>query len=278
MTDDARKSLERIETKKRHLFQRFAEKIKADDNTTYRIFVEGNDGIGKSTACKKMAEFFAALGLSTKLISFPDYDTETGALLKKIYRETSPDDRHPELDMYIHKANIREALFKYDDKEEYDIIIFDRSPISNFLYHASLPVLSKYTNYSVSERLALSEYLYNQYEHICGDEMKIFYFNNKVKVVDKIFIMYGIPHIPEDETEREYDKNDRNNDLQARIRNICEFIDKAGYECFNTKLYNEFYLNKNTMAWNAKGRYLPNATLFYSVLYSLFFDELTSEM
>jgi thymidylate kinase len=150
MADPAKESLQRIETKKRGLFKKFAERVRAEKNTTYRIFVEGNDNIGKSTACEKIYNYFTELGLSVKLISFPDYNTETGTLIKKIYREYSIDERHPEMDMYLHKANVREVLFNQvgKDKEEYDVIIFDRSPISNFLYHASLPFHSKYTVYS----------------------------------------------------------------------------------------------------------------------------------
>lgn len=280
MADPAKNALQRIETKKRGLFKKFAKRVRTEKNTTYRIFVEGNDNMGKSTACKKIYNYFTELGLSVKLISFPDYNTETGALIKKIYSEYSIDERHPEMDMYLHKANVREVLFNQvgKDKEEYDVIIFDRSPISNFLYHASLPFHSKYTVYSSEEKQALAEYLFEQYERICGDDMKIFYFNNRLKVVDKLFIMYGKPPVSENPDDREYDLNDTNLELQKNIRNICEFIDKTGYDNYNTRLYNEFYLTKTTMSWDAKGRRLSNASLLYSVLYSLFFDELTAEL
>lgn len=273
---EVRESIQRIETKKMILFKSFAKRVKQSDNTTYRIILEGNDGLGKSTIAEKFKVFFESLGLSVKCVHFPIYSNYTGKCLKELYTNKGPDERHPEIDLFLHKANIREYMYdmveRGSDKNEYDVIIIDRSPISNFLYHATLPLKSKYSTYSNEQLDAITDFLYYQYQTICGDEMKLLHFNCKHIVSDKIFLVYGDPP----KNDRENEKNDLNINLQQKVKALCEFIDRVGYDCFGSKLYTEFYIDRRTFAYNTKGKYISDANLIYSVLYSLFFDELTS--
>ena len=50
------------------------------------IVIEGLDGSGKATQAKKLAEQMNKLGIKTRQISFPDYESESSALVKMYLR------------------------------------------------------------------------------------------------------------------------------------------------------------------------------------------------
>lgn len=51
------------------------------------VVIEGVDAAGKQTQAKRLAEALRTRGLNVGELSFPNYQTETGALIKKILRQ-----------------------------------------------------------------------------------------------------------------------------------------------------------------------------------------------
>ena len=46
------------------------------------IVIEGLDGSGKATQTKLLQEYLAAQGISVRRVSFPDYESDSSALVK----------------------------------------------------------------------------------------------------------------------------------------------------------------------------------------------------
>lgn len=46
------------------------------------LVIEGIDGSGKATQAKRLFDYYAAAGQTTRLVSFPDYDSESSSLVR----------------------------------------------------------------------------------------------------------------------------------------------------------------------------------------------------
>ncbi|WP_036931288.1 dTMP kinase [Proteocatella sphenisci] len=106
------------------------------------ISIEGTDSSGKQTQTKMTYEYFEKKGLKTRQISFPDYDSDSSALVKMYLNGDfgkNPGDVSAEV-ASIFFACDRFASFRTSWKKYYDegyIIISDRYTSSNIINQAS---------------------------------------------------------------------------------------------------------------------------------------------
>lgn len=106
------------------------------------IVIEGLDGSGKATNAKALSEKLESLGKRVKKITFPDYDSDSSALVK-MYLSGSFGSRPDDVNAYAASAFYavdRYASFKTDWKKDYDEgawIIADRYTTSNAVHQAS---------------------------------------------------------------------------------------------------------------------------------------------
>lgn len=95
------------------------------------IVLEGLDASGKRTQSIKLQTHYQLWGLKTKLISFPNYEIESGHRIQQYL--------HGELDLDPWKASHlysenRYMTLKDMDLDDVDVVIFDRYATSNYLY------------------------------------------------------------------------------------------------------------------------------------------------
>lgn len=106
------------------------------------IIIEGNDASGKETQSKLLFEYFRSQKIQSELISFPDYGSESSALVKMYLNGLfgqSADDVNPRA-ASIFFACDRYASYKTKWEQRYlagDIIIADRYTTSNAVHQAS---------------------------------------------------------------------------------------------------------------------------------------------
>lgn len=106
------------------------------------IVIEGLDGSGKATNAKALSEKLESLGKKVKKITFPDYQSDSSALVK-MYLAGSFGSRPDDVNAYAASAFYavdRFASFKTDWKKDYDEgawIIADRYTTSNAVHQAS---------------------------------------------------------------------------------------------------------------------------------------------
>lgn len=106
------------------------------------ISIEGTDSSGKQTQTRMTYEYFEKKGLKTRQISFPDYDSDSSALVKMYLNGDfgkNPGDVSAEV-ASIFFACDRFASFRTSWKKYYDegyIIISDRYTSSNIINQAS---------------------------------------------------------------------------------------------------------------------------------------------
>jgi len=106
------------------------------------ISIEGTDSSGKQTQTKMLYEYFKKKGLKTRQISFPDYESDSSALVKMYLNGDfgkNPGDVSAEV-ASIFFACDRFASFRTSWKKYYDegyIIISDRYTSSNIINQAS---------------------------------------------------------------------------------------------------------------------------------------------
>lgn len=123
------------------------------------ITIEGTDASGKQTQSKLLLDYYQKKGAKVKLITFPDYDSESSALVKMYLGGEfgeNPDDINPKA-ASIFFACDRYASFKTKWKQYYDegyIIIADRYTSSNVIHQAS-----KIKDYD--ERMTFIDWLYD---------------------------------------------------------------------------------------------------------------------
>lgn len=106
------------------------------------IVIDGLDGSGKQTQAKRLCERLTAEGFSVRTLSFPDYQSDSSALVK-MYLEgrlgSSPDDVNAYAASSFYAVD-RVASYINDwraDCERCDYIIADRYTTSNIIHQMS---------------------------------------------------------------------------------------------------------------------------------------------
>ena len=108
------------------------------------IVIEGLDGSGKATQAKLLAEKMAAAGVKVKQVSFPDYNSDSSALVK-MYLNGEFGTNAYDVNAYAASsfyAIDRYASFMKNWKKDYEsgVIIADRYTTSNAIHQcAKLP-------------------------------------------------------------------------------------------------------------------------------------------
>ena len=111
--------------------------------SAFMVNVEGTDGSGKETQCKKLLKYFEKRGYKTKMISFPMYDNESSTFVKKYlngeYGKVNDNIINEygasvlfTLDRYISFITDWKKIY-----DTYDVIILDRYVESNIIYQAA---------------------------------------------------------------------------------------------------------------------------------------------
>ena len=106
------------------------------------IVLEGLDGSGKATQTQMLCEALAKEGLRVRQISFPDYDSESSALVKMYLGGAfgvSPADVNPHAASSFYAVD-RFASYQRDWKQAYlsgTVILADRYVTSNLIYQLS---------------------------------------------------------------------------------------------------------------------------------------------
>ena len=106
------------------------------------IVLEGIDGSGKATQSEFLEQNLISLGKDVMHISFPDYESESSALVKMYLRGdfgTNPDQISPYISSTFFAAD-RYASYKTDFEDFYlngGIILADRYTTSNMVHQAS---------------------------------------------------------------------------------------------------------------------------------------------
>lgn len=105
------------------------------------IVIEGLDGSGKGTQAKLLTESLQAEGIRTRKVSFPDYESDSSALVK-MYLAGNFGTRPGDVNAYAASsfyAVDRFASYKKDWKEDYDegVIVADRYTTSNAVHQCS---------------------------------------------------------------------------------------------------------------------------------------------
>lgn len=107
-----------------------------------KLFViDGTDGSGKQTQIQKLKERFDKEGIEYKAVSFPNYDSESSALVK-MYLNGEFGDNPQQISPYIAStfyAADRYATFKKGYEEYYNnggIILADRYTTANMVHQA----------------------------------------------------------------------------------------------------------------------------------------------
>lgn len=111
------------------------------------IVIEGLDGSGKATQAEKLYQALRSQNINTIKISFPDYESDSSALIKMYLRGDfgdSPDSVNAYAASSFYAVD-RYASFKKDWEEKYNegfVIIADRYTTSNMIHQCSkLPQL-----------------------------------------------------------------------------------------------------------------------------------------
>ena len=102
------------------------------------IVIEGLDGSGKATQAKLLSESLSERGIKTRKVSFPDYDSDSSALVKMYLRGdfgSHPDDVNAYAASSFFAVD-RYASYMHDWKDDYSrgIIIADRYTTSNAIH------------------------------------------------------------------------------------------------------------------------------------------------
>lgn len=108
-----------------------------------KLFViEGLDGSGKATQAQRLYEFLEKEGIPVRKVSFPDYDSDSSALVKMYLNGqfgTDPDDVNAYAASTFYAVD-RFASYKKDWGEFYDsggVVVADRYTTSNAIHQCS---------------------------------------------------------------------------------------------------------------------------------------------
>ena len=102
------------------------------------ISIEGTDGCGKKTQTELLFKYLIGKGFKCKLISFPNYESESCSPVKMFLRGDF--EEFGGLDAYQASAFYavdRVATMKRVNVEDYDFIIFDRYVASNMIHQSA---------------------------------------------------------------------------------------------------------------------------------------------
>lgn len=102
------------------------------------ITIDGTDGSGKATQSKLLYDYLTSKGYKTKLISFPNYESQSSALVK-MYLGGEFGKNADCLDAYQASAIFavdRLATIKLANLQQYDYVILDRYTTSNMIHQA----------------------------------------------------------------------------------------------------------------------------------------------
>lgn len=105
------------------------------------IVIEGLDGSGKATQAQLLCEALKKSGIQTRKVSFPDYASDSSALVKMYLAGqfgTDPNDVNAYAASAFYAVD-RYASYKKDWKEDYEngVIIADRYTTSNAIHQCS---------------------------------------------------------------------------------------------------------------------------------------------
>ena len=106
------------------------------------IIIEGSDGSGKATQTEKLYTKFLGAGLKVKKVEFPNYESESSALIKMYLNGDfgkEPNDVNPYVASTFYAVD-RFASYKREWKSFYDeggIILADRYTTSNMVHQAA---------------------------------------------------------------------------------------------------------------------------------------------
>ena len=103
------------------------------------IVLDGVDASGKATQAKLLAEALSNAGFKTKLMSFPNYDSQSSALVK-MYLNGEWGTNISEINTYAVASAYaldRYVSMKNTDFGEYDVVVMDRYTTSNAIHQAS---------------------------------------------------------------------------------------------------------------------------------------------
>ena len=116
------------------------------------IVIEGLDGSGKATQAKLLAETLQKQGLPVRSVTFPDYESDSSALVKMYLRGemgSHPDDVNAYAASTFYAVD-RYASYKKDWHEFYmggGIVIADRYTTSNMVHQCSKLPRSQWDGY-----------------------------------------------------------------------------------------------------------------------------------
>ncbi len=96
------------------------------------ITFEGIDGCGKETQSKLIYDYLTQCGYKSLLISFPDYSTSLGQVIKDALQDNSFD-RYA-LQMLFSADRLRQTPDILNNKHDYDYAILDRYKWSGLVY------------------------------------------------------------------------------------------------------------------------------------------------
>lgn len=129
------------------------------------INIEGNDGTGKRSVACKLQEVLSQLNLHASVIDFPQYESLTGNLVQKFLTGDlcgDPVSTDPYLGSMPYTLDRISYLHQnFDLFSDYQVLIFNRSYMSNFFYQ-----FSKYFNsgrWKTTKMSDLAEWLRIQY-------------------------------------------------------------------------------------------------------------------
>ena len=103
------------------------------------IDIEGTDGSGKHTQTKMLYKYLLAKGYNVKMISFPNYESESSALVK-MFLAGKLGDSADCLNGYqasVLYAVDRLATMKQINCKDYDFVLFDRYTPSNMIHQST---------------------------------------------------------------------------------------------------------------------------------------------
>ena len=103
------------------------------------IDIEGTDGCGKKTQTELLYNFLINKGYKVRKISFPNYDSESSALVKMYLRGDFGETAN-EVNCYQASALYavdRFATMSKIDVDDYDFVLFDRYVPSNMIHQST---------------------------------------------------------------------------------------------------------------------------------------------
>lgn len=100
-----------------------------------RVALEGTDSSGKATQAALLCYLLNLLGVKAKVVSFPDYEQPSCALVENYLSGKFPENLNPKTVATFFAVDRSVKLQKEQEKlKEFDIIIYDRYTMSNAIH------------------------------------------------------------------------------------------------------------------------------------------------